>query len=45
MRAVVMQTVEPSSIREATEILVNILGITYDNADLKQVANNATPAE
>ena len=39
---VVIHTTEPVSTKEATEILVKILGSTYAKADLKQVANNAT---
>ena len=42
MREVVMQTVEPDSIREDTEKMVKILNSTYAKADLKQVFNNAT---
>ena len=37
-----MKTEEPASTREATEILVKIINITYAKADLKQVADNAT---
>ena len=42
MCEVVIHTAEPSYIREATDILVKILDITYVKADLKQVADNAT---
>ena len=42
MREVVMHTLELASTREATEILVKILDSTYENADLKQVADNKT---
>ena len=42
MRKVVIQTGEPSSTQEATELMVKILDSTYVKADLKQVANNAT---
>ena len=42
MREVVIQTAEPYSTREATEILVNILDSTYTKTYLKQIANNAT---
>ena len=42
MRKLVMQTAEPASKIEATKRLVKIIDITYVNADLKQVANNAT---
>ena len=42
MLEVVMQTIEPDSIREATEKMVKILNSTYAKADLKQVFNNAT---
>ena len=35
MREVVMQTAEPASTGEDTEIMVKILGITYANAELK----------
>ena len=37
-----MQTEEPASTIEATEILVKILDSNYVKADLKQVDNNAT---
>ena len=37
-----MQTLEADFTRDATEILVKILDITYEKADLKKVANNAT---
>ena len=37
-----MQTAEPVSTREATEILLKILDITYAKAYLKQVAYNST---
>ena len=37
-----MQTEEPSSTREATELLFKILDSTYAEAGLKQVAANAT---
>ena len=39
---VVMQTSEPASTIEATEILLKILDSTYAKAGLKQVADNAT---
>ena len=39
MREVVMQTEEPVSTREATEIMVKILNGTYSKAYLKQVFN------
>ena len=39
---VVMQTSEPASTREATEIMVKILNSTYAKAYLKQVADNTT---
>ena len=42
MYVVVIQTSEPDSTREATEILLKIFKSTYAKADLKQVANNAT---
>ena len=42
MRKVVIQTVEPASTREATEILVKIIDSYYAKEDLKQVSNNAT---
>ena len=42
MREVVIGTVETSSTREATEILVKILHSTYVKSDLKQVVNNST---
>ena len=41
MHEVVMQTSEPASKIEATEILIKILDSTYAEAELKQVANNA----
>ena len=37
-----MRTSEPASTREATGILVKIFDSTYERADLKQVADNAT---
>ena len=42
MREVVIQTAEPVSTREATEILVKILNSTYVKAYLRQVADNVT---
>ena len=42
IREVVMQTAEPASTREATELMVKILDSTYVKADLKEVADNAT---
>ena len=42
MCEVVMQTAEPASTIEATDILVNIIDSAYENVDLKQGANNAT---
>ena len=42
MRKVVVQTAEPSSTREATEILVKTFNRTYAKSELKQVAANAT---
>ena len=42
MHEVVMHTVETASTQEATERTVKILDSTYEKADLKQVANNAT---
>ena len=42
MHKVSMNTEQPASTREATEILVKMLYITYAKADLKQVADNAT---
>ena len=42
MRQIVMQTAEPDSTQEATEIMVKIIYITYVKADLNQVADNAT---
>ena len=42
MCGVVIQTAEPASIIEATEIIVKIIDITYANADLKQASDNAT---
>ena len=42
MREVVMQTTEPYSMRETTEILVKIIDSTYMKADLKQADNNST---
>ena len=41
MRKVVMQTPEPASTWEATEWMVKILNITYENEYLKQVADNS----
>ena len=43
MCEVVMQTVEPCSTREANELMVKILDITFAKKDLKQVVDNATP--
>ena len=40
MRKLVMQTSEPVSTREATEMLVKILNSTYAKAELQQVAAN-----
>ena len=40
MYKVVMKTLYPASMREATERLVKTIDVTYANADLKQVANN-----
>ena len=37
-----MQTAEPASTIEATEILLKIIDSTYEKAYLKQVADNAT---
>ena len=42
MREVVMQTAEPASTREYTEIMIKILDITYVKEYFKQVADNAT---
>ena len=42
MREVVMQTADPASTKEATEILVKILEIAYAKSDFYQVANNST---
>ena len=42
MRKVVIHTEEPDSMIEATERLVKILYSTYVEAELKQVAYNAT---
>ena len=42
MREVVMQNAEPDYTREATEILLQILDIIYENVDLEQVAYNST---
>ena len=42
MCEVVIQTSEPVSTREATDILVKILYSTYSKEDLKQVTDNAT---
>ena len=42
MCEVVMQTSEPASTREANCRLVKIIGIKYENEDLKQVADNST---
>ena len=39
MREVVMQTEEPDSTWESTEIMVKILDSTYTRADLEQVVN------
>ena len=41
MHKVVMKNAEPAFTREATEILVKILDITYTKAYLKQVATKA----
>ena len=41
MRKVAMQTAETISTREDPERLVKILDITYEKADLEQVAANA----
>ena len=40
MREVVMQTAEPASTWEATDIMVKIIYITYAKADLEQVVND-----
>ena len=45
MSGLVMQTAEPVSTREDTEILVKILDRTYVKSDLTQIANNATHLE
>ena len=37
-----MQTAEPASTREATELMVKTLDSTYAEADLKKVTYNAT---
>ena len=42
MRVVLMQTVEPASKIETTDILLKIFDGTYVKAVLKQVANNST---
>ena len=42
MHVVGMQTAEPASTREATEILLKTLDSKYVKADLEQVADNAT---
>ena len=42
MHEVAIQTAEPVSTREATDRMVKILDINYENADLEQVAANAT---
>ena len=42
MREVFMQTAEPYSTREATEILVKIPNSTNAKSELKQLADNAT---
>ena len=42
MCEVAIQTAEPVSTREATDRMVKILDINYENADLEQVAANAT---
>ena len=42
MHEVVLQTAEPASIIEATEIMVKILNSNYSKSYLKKVANNAT---
>ena len=39
IREVLMQTSEPASTQEATEIMVKTLNINYTKADLKQVVN------
>ena len=45
MQKVVMQTAEPESIREATEIMVKIIDVTYAKIDLEQVSSNAVYME
>ena len=42
MREVIMQTEEPDSTREATEIFVKILDNTYEKSYLNQLAANTT---
>ena len=42
MREVVVHTIEPASTQEATEQMVKNLDSTYEESDLKQVADNAT---
>ena len=42
MQEVVMQTADPDSTREATDILLKILETTYAKADFYEVADNAT---
>ena len=42
MHKVVMQIAEPTSTREANEILVKIIDSTYAKENFKQAANNAT---
>ena len=41
MRDVVIQTAEPASTREATEIIVKVIGSTYAKANLEQVVNDS----
>ena len=36
-----MQTSEPASTRESTDMMVKILDSTYEKADLKQVVNDS----
>ena len=42
MHKVVMKTAEPDSTQKATEQMVKILDSTYANAELNQIADNAT---
>ena len=42
MREVVMQTAEPASTGEVTELMVKILDRTYENTGLEQVFANAS---